>query len=141
MMHVAAIPDDDNLMPQLTQQLPQEFGRPLLIHVIPRQCAEVQPDVLPFRREGESGDQRDTIPMRGTLLDHRRLSAGCQTATHQGRHHGAAFIDQYQMGVAASRPLFIRGQSSAIQRLILASSRSRGRRRGFCGVIRRWATH
>jgi len=85
-------------------------------------------------RDRQRRDHRDFAPRTAALLEDRGVSARRPAASHEWRHQEARFVDEDERRVAAGGVFFTRGQSSLIQRAMAASSRSRARRVGFCGL-------
>ncbi len=140
-VHRPAVPHDDHRSAQTPQQAAEEIRRSLLIHKCLGVGRKVQPQMSPPWRDGQCCRGRDPITMAAPSLQHGSLSARRERASNQRREQEAAFVDQNQMGTPPRRTFFIRGQSSRSQRCTSASSCSRAWNRGFCGVIRRSASH
>src|SRR5262249_22129809 len=102
LVHGTTIPDHDHRAAQMLEQLAQEPGDGKAVVVIVDKAAEVQPQLLAFRRQAEGGDQRDFVASSALMSDFvdedRSLPFGSQTATNKRRHEQTALVDQYQMG-------------------------------------------
>ena len=112
----------------------EERDQPGRRDILVRAEREVQPRALAAGRQGQGGDDRHFFARSPALIQDRSLAAGCPTTPHERGKQQAALVDEYQRGVQAPRFFLMRGQSTFTHRWIAASSRSRARRSGFCGL-------
>ena len=85
----------------------------------------------PLGRDGDRPDCRHLARVAGAMNQLRRLANECPGSPHVRRQQQTAFIDEHEVGLAATRLFLIRGQSRATQPSTTAWFRSRGRRCGF----------
>ena len=83
-------------------------------------------------RNVQAADDRQPLAALPAAL-HRPLPARCPGAAVQWLQLKARFVEEDDASFSPGSPFLIRGQSSRRHRSMAASSRSRARRRGFCG--------
>jgi len=130
------------------QPIPDQFDRPahgarkllqegedcLAVVVGVGQKTEMRAHPSPPGRDRERRDHRDLAPRAAPLREDRGLTARRPSAAHEGAHQETRFVDEDEGRFPSCGVFFIRGQSSWIQPAMAASSRSRARRAGFCGL-------
>jgi len=129
-----AVPDEIHRPPEMAAQLLQEVLDRFPIVVGVRQEAEVDTHTVTPGRDGERGDHRHLAPRTAALGQHRGHAARRPAAPHEGGHQEARFVAEDERRAPAGRVFFTRGQSTLRHWRIAASSRSRARRAGFCGL-------
>ena len=89
---------------------------------------------LPAQRHGQSCDD-GYFPMRSPgAPEDRGAPAQCPSASDHGRHHEAALVDEDDARFQSAGFFLSCGQSTATQRRIALSLRSRATASGFCGL-------
>ncbi len=133
-MAVEAVPYQDDRGAQMAPEVTQEGDQRGGIDVGIGQQAKVQPQPLAAGRDAERGDRRDLLPMAAHLGEPRRVPSWTPGAPHQRGEQQATLIDEDQPSPQAGRFFLMRGHSLFTQLRIAASSRSRARRTGRCGL-------
>ena len=128
------VPDQDKGTAQMARERSKERDQPRGGDVLVGAQREVQPRALAAGRQGQGGDERHLFASPAPLIEDRGLATWRPTAPHDRGQQQAALVDEYQRGVQAPRFFLRRGQSTLTHRWIAASSRSRARRSGFCGL-------
>ena len=126
------VPDQDDVPAQVPQQMAEERDGFDLADVVVVSLV-VQADPTARRADRDAGDHRDTIVSLRVPED-RRLAARRPGAHHGRREHEAGLVHEDEVGLQSESPLFTRGHRVRFQRAMAASSRSRARRSGFCGL-------
>lgn len=137
LVYGAVVPDGDDRATQVTQEFPEERGGALLVDVAAGMGLEVQAQTAGARRQGQAGDHRHLLVPSALDLQDGGLAARREGAANERIEEYAAFVDQDDVGLAASPFFRMRGQSLAIQRSMRAWSRSRACFSGFWGVMPR----
>ena len=137
MVNRASIPDEDDVTPEVTQQVTQE-DRDFDIREIVRMQVEVEPEVLAAGADGDRGNRRHAIPA-GPMVQHRRLAARRPRAAHGRGQLKAGFIGKHEMGVQPPRFFLIAGHTVPFQWAMACSFRSSARRSGFWHDQSHWA--
>ena len=83
------------------------------------------------RVRGNCRDGRQLRPVEA-VIEKRRLASWCPGLARGGQQREAALVEKDQGGLQDLGFLFKRGQVCFTQRWMVASSRSRARRAGFC---------
>lgn len=117
-----AIPDDQQLAPQMARQRLEECGRARPIDA-PFIDAKIKPP------EREPGDDRTPVPVEG-LAQHRGLPTRRPRAHAVGTGAQSALVDEDDGAAFAPGFFFRRGHSTFFQWAMAASSRSMARRVG-----------
>ena len=128
------VPDEDKGTAQMTSECSKERNQPHGGDVLIGAQGKVQTWATPPRRQRQGGDDGHLVARAATLIQDRSVSAGRPAAPHNGSEQQAALVDEHQARVQAPRFFLMRGQSTFTHRWIAASSRSRARRSGFCGL-------
>ena len=128
------IPDDQKAAWQVARERTEERDQPRRRDILVGAQREVQPRALAPGRQGQGRDDGHLLPGRPALIQDRRPAAGRPGPPHDRGEQQPTFVDEHQAGVQAPRFFLMRGQSTFTHRWIAASSRSRARRSGFCGL-------
>ena len=133
-MRLQAIPDQQPVAPHLPTQLAEEGPHLGGIYIGSGIQPPAQPDAAPAGADDQGGDHRDLLVVAGALRQQGRSPAGTPRAAHPRRHQQTAFVQEHQRRVQPAGFFLIRGQSTLTQYWMSASSRSRARRAGRCGL-------
>ena len=128
------VPDDEEGTAQMASECTKERDQPGRRDIFVGAEREVQPRAMAAGRQGQGGDDGHLFACTPALIEDRGLAAGGPTTPHERGEQQATLVDEYQRGVQAPRFFLMRGQSTFTHRWIAASSRSRARRSGFCGL-------
>lgn len=131
-VHAEVVPHQHDGTAQVTEQVLQERDRLRLADIVVMPLV-VQADTPPRRAHRDPRDHRDPI-VALRVVQVRRLTPWRPGPHHGGREHEARFVYEDEVGPQEEGPLFTRGQRVRFQRAMASSSRSRGRRSGFCGL-------
>jgi len=133
-VHVQPVPDNDDWGTELTAELTEKPEHGMGDDVLVWQEAKVKSHLPPLGRDGQGGDHRDTLAGPCSLIQNGCPSDRCPGAADERGHEEAALIEKNEARLQPPGFFFTRGHSSRTQPRIAASSRSRARRSGFCGL-------
>lgn len=85
-------------------------------------------------RQGQGGNDRDFAIRTGFLIEDGRFPSRRPGPADKRSHHEAGFVYENDMRVQCLGFFLILGQSTLTHLWMAASSRSRARRSGFCGL-------
>lgn len=131
-MQPQPIPEHNDRTAQVAQQVGKE-GEHLDQADVVMVPLVVEPEALTERADRDPRDDRDAI-VALPVTEQRRLATGCPGPQHGGREHEAGLVYEDEVGPQPDGVFFTRGQPLRFHRAIAASSRSRARRSGFCGL-------
>ena len=133
-MHVQPIPYDDDRRPELTAKVPEKGKNVRGDNVLIGKKRKVKSHPVSSRRYGECRNHRDALTGPCALIENGGVPDRRPGATNQRSHQKPALIQEDQSGLQPPGVFFTRGHSVCTQPRIAASSRSRARRWGFCGL-------
>jgi len=110
-------------------QMAQELAHLLLPDILEPELV-VEAQVVPFRAEGDSRDDRDFVPSI-TMTVNRSAATGCPDLDDIGDQQESGLVREDEMGAQPRTVFFTRGQSLRFQRWMACSSRSTARVSGF----------
>jgi hypothetical protein len=131
-VNLAVVPDDDHGPAQVAQQVPKKVTHLCVLDVLGME-APIEAHAPAPRADRDAGDDRDLVPSIA-MPDDRRLAARRPGPPHGRNQQEARFVDEDEMGAQPRSVFFTRGQASRFHCSMAASSRSRARVWGFCGV-------
>lgn len=130
-MRLKIVEQHDHRSTHVTPDLLQKLQHLAAANRFFRVQLDVRRESPPLGRDRDRPDRRHLAGMAGAMHELRRLTDGCPGPPHVRRQQQTAFIDEHEVGLAATRLFLIRGQSRATQPSTTAWFRSRGRRCGF----------
>jgi hypothetical protein len=133
-VRTGAVPDDQQIPPQLPQQLTEKIEGPIGVDVPVRVQAEVQVKLVASRRHHQRSNTRDLLVRAAPLLENRGVATRGPGPANQRSHQKAGFVHENQVRPQPAGFFLMRGHSFLIQRRISRSLRSTARRSGFCGL-------
>ena len=133
-VHAQPVPDNDDWGAELTAELTEKAEHGMGDDVLVWQQTKVKSHLASLGRDGQGGDHRDTLAGACSLIENGCLSDRRPGAAHVRGHEKAALIEKDEARLQPSGVFFTLGHSSRTQPRIAASSRSRARRSGFCGL-------
>ena len=130
------VPDDDHVAAKLLQQMTKEHYDVRLADVLGVNL-EIETYPLAVGADRNPRDDRESI-MSISVMDDWCSATGCPGPANIWNQEEAGFIDEDEVGTQPLGVFFTRGHSVAFHFRIRASSRSRARRIGRCGVHPSW---
>ena len=131
-VHAEPVPDHDHRPAQVAEKMAQVRDGFAFAEVVGVPLG-VQAQTATPRADREPSDHRDAV-VSLRVAQAWRLTPRRPGARHGGGEHEARFVYEDEVGPQPESPLLTRGQRVRFQRSIAASSRSRARRSGFCGL-------
>lgn len=133
---IAVVQQDDQMAAHLTQQMAKEERDFLALDVVFVELT-VQGAVKDPGTDCDSRDGGHPV-MAIVIRQEGRLSHRTPSATNRGNQEEPGFIDEDDMGAQPRRVFFTAGHTSRFHASMAASSRSRARVSGFCGLQCNW---
>jgi len=131
-MGVAVIQERDEVPAEVAQHLAQECHHFVLADVVPKEDTK-QPEAIARWAHRDARDHRDTV-VGEVVTDQRGAAHRRPRPLDRRGEQKARFIDENQMGAQPRAVFFILFQSVAFHFWMAASSRSKARLSGFCGL-------
>ena len=129
LVRLAVVPDDDEVAPQMPEQVPEELASLCLLDVLAMQL-EIQADAPAVGADGERRDGGDLVVFVVVLGD-RGLATRPPGTADRGDQEEAGFVDESDMGAQPRGVFFTRRQSRRFQASMASSFRCSARRAGF----------
>src|SRR5574341_661683 len=132
LVDLAAVPQHDDGAPEMAQELPEKAAHLRRMEVLVVEL-EVEAEALAPRADRQAGDDRDAV-VALPVAEQGSLAGGGPGPAHAGDEQEPGLVYEDEVGAQPRGVFFTRGHSARFHRAMAASSRSRARRSGFCGV-------
>ena len=132
----AVVQQDNQMTPDLTQEMAQEEGHLIALNVVFVKLA-VQRTMEAPGADSDTGNGGDSVVTIAVTHD-RRLSHGTPSLADRRNQEEAGFVDKDDMGRQPRGVFFTAGHTERFQSAIVASSRSTARRSGFWWLHPNW---
>jgi len=103
LMHLSAVPDDDDPATEVSQERTQERSRPHTVDILTGITAEVQRKPSSPRRQAQGCAHADLVAMAGSLFEDGRTAARGKRPADQRGQQSPAFVDQDEVSVEPRR--------------------------------------